>query len=177
MVHMVATLMQYRALKPSDMPHMRTIVDTVCDDSFGQHASALMGGAAKLQSVDNEVRLSAETSGLAKTLAGIAHNSAQNAVFGMAPPESILPPAPNPQPASPKLEPRRRWGIVKDDVNGALSGAGLAVGIVATPGASAAAAAIAGALGPAMGVLGILGALFAGGAVSGLEWARSKSDG
>jgi len=175
MVNMLSTLLQHRALQPSDVSHMQAIVDTVCDDTFGQNGSTLMRGAAKLQSVDSVVRLSGETSGLARAIAGIAHSSAQNALLGMAPPDSIVPPTTEVQSTSAKPDPRRRWGIVKDDVNGALSGAGLVVGIVATPAAAAAATAIAGALGPAIGVLGTLGALIAAGVVSGLEWARSKS--
>jgi hypothetical protein len=163
MLQMISTLAQQRALGPCDMPHMRMMVEIVCDNSFGENQEGLMQGAAKLQSIHDQVRLNAETSRLAKTLSGIAHNSAQTAVFG------IEQAAPMPQPVS-----ERKWGIVKDDVNGALSGAGLALSMAATPGAAMAVGAVTSALGPAMAVLGVLGALVAGGVVSGIEWARTK---
>jgi hypothetical protein len=83
MQRMISMLVQQQALRPSDMPHMRMMVDTVCDNRFGENIERLMEGAAKLQSIDNQVRLSAETSRLAKAVSGIAHNSAQNAVFGV----------------------------------------------------------------------------------------------
>jgi hypothetical protein len=163
MLHMVSTLAQHRALEACDMPHMRMMVDTVCDNSFGENMDRLMQGAAKLQSVHDQVRLNAETSRLAKTLSGIAHNSAQNAVFGIEETAPTLPP-----------DTGRRWGIVKDDTNAALSGAGLALGMAAIPGATVAVAAVTSALGPAMAILGVLGALTAAGVVSGMEWARTK---
>jgi hypothetical protein len=70
----------------------------------------------------------------------------------------------------PKPEPGIKRGIVKDDTNAALSGAGLALSMAATPGAVVAVAAGASTLGPAMTVLGVVGALVAGGLVSGIEW-------
>ena len=168
MQRMISMLAQQQALRPSDMPHMRMMVDTVCDNTFGESIDRLMEGAAKLQSIHNQVRLNAETSRLAKTVSGIAHNSAQNAVFGI---EQAAPQAA----AMPKTEPARGWGIVKEDTNGALSGAGLALGITTIPGAAVAVAAVASALGPAMPILGVLGALVGAGVISGMEWARTKT--
>jgi hypothetical protein len=164
MLQMILNLAQQQALRPCDMLHMRMMVDIVCDNSFGENIDRLMEGAAKLQSMHDQVRLNAETSRLAKTFSGIAHNSAQNAVFGL---EQVAPPIPKPDTG-------RRWGIVKDDTNAALSGAGLALSMAATPGAAVAVAAVASALGPAIAVLGVVGALVAAGAVSGMEWARTK---
>ena len=74
----------------------------------------------------------------------------------------------------PKPEPGRKWGIVKDDTNAAWSGSGLALSMAATPGAAVTVAAVASALSPAMTVLGVVGALVAGGLVSGIEWVRTK---
>jgi len=168
MQRMISMLAQQQALRLSDMPHMRMMIDTVCDNRFGQSIEQLMEGAAKLQSIHNQVRLNADTSRLAKTVSGIAHNSAQNAIFGI---EQTTPQAA----PIPKPEPARGWGIVKEDTNGALSGAGLALGIATTPGAAVTVAALTTALGPAIPILGVLGALVGAGVISGMEWARTKT--
>jgi hypothetical protein len=183
MLNVVETLIKHRALAPEDLPHMRKIIDIVCNGTFGQGIDQLMLGSAELQSADDQVRYSTETSRLAKAVSGIARNSAQNAVFGIessvhtpSPSNVTVPPAPIPSSTPNVADPVRRWGIVKDDVNGALSGAGLAVGVVAMPG-GAALAALTAALGPALPFFGVIGALLGAGVISGIEWARTKRSG
>jgi hypothetical protein len=79
LIETAALLLAKSALHPSDMPNMTKVIETATED----HTSSLemlVQGLIKLNAIHKEVRLSADSSPLAKTITGIACDSAEKAV-------------------------------------------------------------------------------------------------
>jgi hypothetical protein len=141
MMDSLSKLVELNALVLCDMPSLTSIVDTVCDSSFG---AKMPEGLAKISTANNELKLNPQSSTLAKTISGIAHDSALNAVL-----ES--------QPGQPNAQQGASlWGAVKMDVWGSLNGGAAVATILQLAPLHTAAATLAAVLGP----VGWLGATF-----------------
>jgi len=116
-----------------------------------------------------EARLSADSSKLAKTITGIASDSAQKEVAMQA----TAPATPATDAAATERR-ARRWGVVEVDVTGALTGGATAATIMAVPGFPVISLGIAAVLGPAALVLPALGAIIGAGMISGAELKRTR---
>jgi hypothetical protein len=165
----VTLLLTNGALYPSDRMRMERVIETVSDTQFASSFERLVQGHDQLDQIHREARLSADTSVLAKTITGIASDSAQKAVAM----EAAAPPAPSGDPVATQRR-ARRWGVVAVDVTGAFTGAATAATIMAVPGFPAISLGVAAVLGPAALVLPAFGAIIGGSMTSGAELRRTR---
>jgi hypothetical protein len=167
LMDMVALLIEKRALYASDKSRMTKVIETATDESYASSMERLVQGLTQLNAIRNEVRLSTDSSPLAKTITSIASDSAEKAV-------EVEAAASNQEPQVAASRRKKWWGAVLADVNGALGGAGAAAGVLAIPGFPIAALAVLGPLGPAAAVVTALGAIVGAGLGSGIEQARIR---
>ena len=171
----MSKLIEAKALLAADMVHMTRLIDIVCDDDFGKDDTRMLEGVARITEINDAVRLDPNTSALAKTITGIAHDSAQNVALGRISKDkdSATPTGANQM--QPKQSKRHTlWGTVKDDVSGAFSGASAIGTIMAVPGFPIAWLGVLSVLGPPAAVAPILGAVVGAGLLSGIEYARQR---
>ena len=173
LMEVAAQLIAKDALHPSDMSYMTKVIETAVDQSYAGSPQKLAQGLIQLNAIHKEVRLSADTSPLARTITGIASDSAEKAVDA----EANAPTSSDTQTAQQTAQKRRTrwWGAVTADVGGAFTGAGTAATILAAPGFPIASVAVLGAVGPAAAVVPVLGALIGAGMMSGIDLARTRS--
>jgi len=162
---MAALLIEKGALHPGDMSRMTRVIETAMDDSYASSLERLVQGFIQLSQIHKEVRSSPDSSPLAKTIAGIASDSAEKAIEAT----TSTTPAAGSQAAEAQraaAEARRKsyWGSVKEDVTGAFVGAGSIAAVVAVVAALAPAAA------PIIAAAAVVG----GGMQSGFELARTR---
>jgi len=179
--------MEKGALYASDMPSIRKVIemalDQTCAYSLEQLTEALLG----LNAIRNEVRLRADSSPLAKTITGVASESAEKAVekavekrVGAAPTTTANPGQADEaaaKAAAAAAQTRRfnAWATLKEDVTGAFVGASTGSTILAGPGFPIASLAFLSPAGPVAAVVPVLGAIIGAGMLSGLEVARGKT--
>lgn len=153
------------ALTESDVPQLERVVDIVLDEHNADTLAYMVQAQAALATAYRTLRLNPDASTTARTVAGIAADSAGRAVAQVAAEEAGTAPAAA-DAQSAKQRRQNFWATVKDDVNGAVGGAGLLVGLAAV-----------GTLGlalPPIMTLGALGALGTASLVSGIELARLR---
>jgi hypothetical protein len=168
LMDMAALLIDKSALHPSDMSHMAKVIETTVDQNYSSSQERLVQGWTQLNVIHNEVRLSTDSSPLAKTITGIASESAAKAVA-----EATAPSGTETTQAA-QTQRSRWWGAVWADVSGAFTGAGTAATILAVPGFPMASLAVLGAAGPAAAVVPVLGALIGASMMSGIDLARTR---
>ena len=161
--------MEKSALYPSDRLRMGKLIETVTDTKFASSLEQMVQGHDQLEQMHKEARLSADSSKLAKTITGIASDSAQKEVAMQA----TAPATPATDAAATERR-ARRWGVVEVDVTGALTGGATAATIMAVPGFPVISLGIAAVLGPAALVLPALGAIIGAGMISGAELKRTR---
>jgi hypothetical protein len=76
----VTQLLANGALYPCDRLRMERLIETVTDTQFASSLERMVEGQDKLDQMHREARLSVDSSVLAKTITGIASDSAQKAV-------------------------------------------------------------------------------------------------
>jgi hypothetical protein len=170
-MELAARLLSRGALAAGDMAPMTKMIQTIMDEQHAQSLETMVRGRMAINAVRREIRESATSSELARTIAGIVSDSAEKAVDMEA---SATPGAAD---ALPGGEYKRRsglWNTVKEDGMGAMVGAATAATIIAGPGFPLASLAVVGALGPAAAVVPALGALIGGGMMSGIALAQTR---
>jgi hypothetical protein len=164
-----ARLLEKNALYQTDMPHMTKLIETVIQQQGQLYTLASLAQAlSQLNALNKEVRLNVSGSPLAKTISGIAADSAATAVQAEA--TSATPTATVGGP----LGRSRWWDALTADVTGAFTGAGTAATILAVPGFPVASLAALGIVGPTAVAVPVLGALIGAGMMSGIDLARSR---
>jgi hypothetical protein len=176
-----AQLMEKGALNASDMAPITKVIDIALDQTYADSLERLTEALLRLSAIRNEIRLRADSSPLAKTITGVASQSAEKAVEKAVETrvsaENTTTSA-TPGQAAEAAQTRRgnAWATLKEDVTGAFVGASTASTILAGPGFPLASLAFLSPLGPVAMVVPVLGAVMGAGMMSGLELARRKTN-
>lgn len=169
LMELAARLIAQGSLHASDMEPLAKMIQTMMDDGHAQSLQMMATGRMEINAVHRQLRESATSSELARTIAGIVSDSAEKAV------DMVVSAPPNEPPPAATSRRQSLWNMLKDDGMGAMVGAATASTIIAGPGFPIASLAVLGALGPAAAVMPVLGAIIGGGMMSGFALAATKS--